>query len=103
VNARLRGGGTSLRIALAAAVGIVCGAGLLVWSRTELMTLSYDLTHLVEQEGALRRDVEKLKVESAALSARERIESRARRMGLRYPQPEQIVHLSRGQGPGDAQ
>ena len=35
----------------------------------------------------------KLRVEAAALSAPQRIETRARSLGLRYPGPRQVVHL----------
>ena len=94
MNARLRGGGPWLRIALATALGVALGAGALVWTRTEILSLRYELSHLLDSRAHLRVEVEKLRLESAALLAPERIESRARRLGLRYPRHDEVIHLS---------
>jgi cell division protein FtsL len=93
VNARLRGGGTWLRIALATALGVALGAGALVWTRTEILSLRYELSRLDEDERILLDDVEKLRLELAALRAHERIEAGARRLGLRYPRAGEVIHL----------
>ena len=68
------------------------GAGALVWTRTEILSLRYHLAQLVELEAALRGEVEKLSVEVAVLSAPARIERRARALGLVDPSPGQVVH-----------
>ena len=94
MNARLRGGGRWLQVALATALGIALGAGALVWTRTEILSLRYELSDLDQDETRLRSAVEKLRLEEAALRATERIESRARALGLRYPRPGEVIHLS---------
>ena len=38
-------------------------------------------------------EVERLRIEAAALAAPERIEPRAKALGLMYPKPEQILAL----------
>jgi len=94
VNARLQRGGSWLRLAVGTALGVVLGAGSLVWTRTEILSLRYELSGLLTEETRLRSAVEKLRLEAAALSAPERIESRARALGLRYPQSGEVIHLS---------
>ncbi len=98
MNPRLRRGGPWLRIALASAVGVAVGAGALVWTRTEILSLRYELSRLVDDEARLLADVEKLHVEAAVLSTPERIESRARKLGLRYPRTGDVVRLSDASG-----
>ena len=93
MNIRLQHGGPGLRILLAAAVGLSLGAGLLVYTRTEVYSLSYRLSALVSREAQLRGRVEKLRLEAAALAAPGRLESEARALGLTYPDPGQIVLL----------
>lgn len=94
MNARLKRGGSWLRIALGTALGVALGAGSLVWTRTEILTLRYELSSLLDEETLLSGEVEKLKLEEATLIAPERIESRARAMGMRYPQSGEVIHLS---------
>ena len=96
MNTRLRRGGPLLRILLATAVGISIGLGVLVWTRTQIVSLRYSLTRLAERESQLRGEVEKLRVEAAALSGPQRIETKARSLGLRYPGPRQVVRLPVG-------
>ncbi len=91
MNARLRRGHPLLAAAVATAIGAGIGAGALVWTRTEILSLRYERARLVAEEARLRSQVEKLRVEKAALSAPERIEPRARRLGLRYPGPGQVI------------
>lgn len=91
MNARLRRGGPVLRCVVATAIGLGLGAGALVWTRTEFTSLRYERAELLEQKARLRIEVEKLRVESAALSTHERIERRALALGLRYPQPGQVI------------
>jgi cell division protein FtsL len=79
-----------LRILLATAVGLSIGLGVLVWTRTQIVSLHYSLTR------QLRGEVEKLRVEAAALSGPQRIETKARSLGLRYPGPRQVVRLPAG-------
>ncbi len=94
VNLRLKRGGPWLRILLATVVGISAGSGTLVWTRTHIVSLHYQLTRLDALESQLRRDVEKLRLEAAALAAPQRIETQARSLGLGYPKAGQVVHLS---------
>ncbi len=93
MNARVRRGGPLARTMVATAIGVGIGAGLLVWTRTEILSLRYDLARAVHAAANLRKDVEKLRVERAALSTPERIEPAARKLGLRYPQPGQVIRL----------
>jgi cell division protein FtsL len=74
-------------------MGGLAAAALLVFARTEITELRYRLTDLVEREAELRADVEKLRIEAAALSAPERIEPRALALGLRYPKAGQVLAL----------
>lgn len=94
VNLRLKRGGRWLGILLATVVGISVGSGALVWTRTHIVSLQYQLTRLGELESQLRRDVEKLRLEAAALASPRRIEAKARALGLDYPKAGQVVHLS---------
>jgi len=73
---------------------VLIGAGLLVWTRTEILSLRYRLGNLAERAASLRGEVEKLRVEVAGLSAADRIEPMALKLGLRYPAPGQVVQLS---------
>ncbi len=98
MNPRLRRGGVWLRIALASAVGVALGAGALVWTRTEILSLRYELARLLDDEARLQADAEKLRLEAAVLSRPERIESRARKLGLRYPRTGEVIRLSDASG-----
>ena len=94
VNARLRHGGHVLRVGLALALGIGISAATLVSARIEVTSLRYRLSALLERESELRRQVEKLRVEEAALAAPDQLEGRARSLGLRYPVTGQVVRLA---------
>jgi hypothetical protein len=94
VNSRLRGRSALERALIASALGVLIGAGLLVWTRTEILSLRYRLGAMAEREAVLRREVEKLRVDVAGLSAAKRIEPMALELGLRYPAPGQVVQLS---------
>lgn len=98
MNARLRRGGPALRVLVATAVGLGLGAGALVWTRTEIMSLRYERAALLERGAELREEVEKLRVEAAALSAPDRIERSARKLGLRYPSAGQVIRPSVASG-----
>ena len=91
MNSHVRVAGRIQKALVATAIGATLGAGLLVWARTEIRSLQYRLTRLVDHETTLRAEVEKLSVEVAALSAPARIEKRARALGLRDPAPGQLV------------
>ena len=93
LNSRLRKSGPWFQVLLALALGVIAASGGLVYVRTRLTSLRYELGRRVGQEHALSLEVERLRIEAAALSAPERIEPRARAIGLTYPRPEQVVAL----------
>ncbi len=104
MNARLRASGPLQRALVASALGVLVGAGVLVWTRTEILSLRYRLGAVAEREARLRDQVEKLRVEVAVLSAPERVEPQALELGLRYPTVGQVVHspaidVAGGMGP----
>jgi cell division protein FtsL len=55
--------------------------------------MRYELGRRVSHEHELSLEVERLRVEAAALASPERIEPRALELGLVYPKPEQVVSL----------
>jgi cell division protein FtsL len=77
---------------------LATAAGLVVWTRTEITTLRYRLTRLLEQEATIRAGVEKLKIEEAALSSTARVESEAGALGLIDPRPARVIHLAELEG-----
>ena len=93
MNARLRRGGYGMRVLLAAVLGVVLGAAILVGVRTEITSLRDELHSLRDDEARLRSEVEKLRVEAAVLTAPERLEARGLELGLSYPRPGQVVSL----------
>lgn len=93
LNSRLRHSGPWFQVLLALALGVIAASGGLVYVRTRLTSLRYELGRRVAQEHALSLEVERLRVEAAALAAPERVEPRARAIGLAYPRPEQVVAL----------
>ncbi len=96
MNSPVRAGGTLQRALVATAIGVLLGAGALVWTRTEILSLQYHLARLVDHEAELRAEVEKLTVEVAALSSPARVERQARALGLRDPSPGQVVQVAAG-------
>lgn len=94
MNARLRRGGRSFRLMLATALVVAVAAAVLVGARTEITSLRYELAGLSDRRTQLQLELEKLRVEEAALSAPERIEPRARGLGLRYPGEGQVIRRS---------
>ena len=98
MNTRLQHTGPLARLLLAAALGVALGAGALVWTRTELLSLRYERENLARREAQLRNEVEKLRVEEAALTSQERIEEHADRLQLRYPAPGQVLRVPTGAG-----
>jgi cell division protein FtsL len=88
-----------VRGVMAALVGLAIGAGAVVWARTRIFVLRYEFTALVEREAELHGDVEKLRVEVAALSAPERIVERATALGLRYPERGEVIVLEGAAAP----
>jgi cell division protein FtsL len=91
VNTRVRRSSPLLSYALLTAMGLAAGAAALVWTRTEILSLRYEQSRLLGRVAELRGEVEKLRVEEAALSAPDRIERRARVLGLRYPAAGQVI------------
>lgn len=96
MNTPLRVAGPVQRALVATAIGVLLGAGALVWTRTEILSLRYQLARGVDRAGELRGEVEKLSVEVAALSAPARVERQARALGLGDPQPGQVLRLAAG-------
>lgn len=94
MNARLRQGGPVLRAVLAVTLGLIVGAGAVVWARSELVRLRYRQAQLARVQAALDRELEKLRIEVAALTAPEQLESQARELGLHFPEPGQVVQVS---------
>jgi cell division protein FtsL len=93
LNSRLRQSGPWFQALLALALGVIAASGGLVYVRTRLTSLRYELGRRVAQEHELSLEVERLRIEATALSAPERIEPRARALGLTYPKPDQVVAL----------
>ena len=93
VNSRLKPSGPILRMALGTTLGLVLGASALVWTRSEITRLSYRLAEVDVRRVQLDRQVEKLRIEAAALSAPEKLEARASELGLRYPTPGEVVYV----------
>lgn len=94
MNARLRRSGPTLRWILAAALGVVLAAALLVSARTRVTSLRYALRDERKQQTVLREEVEMLAVATGVRSAPERLEPRALALGLTYPSHGQVVRLS---------
>ena len=90
MNRRLESPGPFLRLALAATLGLAIGAATLVWAHTRIVSLRYERVELIQEEARLREELERLRLERAALAAPERIERLARRLGLEHPAPGQV-------------
>jgi cell division protein FtsL len=63
------------------------------WARVHVTSLRYLHADLIHETHAVRTDVEKLRIEAAALSSPDRIERLARRQGLNFPEAGQVVVL----------
>ena len=93
MNVRLRSGGRLLRVLVPALVAATTASALVVAARTEITALAYRVGRLLDSEAALRREVEKLRLEVAALTSPKRIEREARAIGLVDPRPGQVLIL----------
>ncbi len=93
LNSRLRKQRPWFGAGVALALGFIAASGVLVYVRTHVTSLRYELGRRVSHEHELSLDVERLRVEVAALAAPERIEPRALDLGLIYPAPEQVLSL----------
>lgn len=93
MNQRLETPSPFLSVALAAALGLAVGAATLVWARTRIVSLRYESVELIQEESQLREELERLRLERAALAAPERIERFARRLGLEHPAPGQVLRV----------
>ncbi len=102
MNVRLQRGGPWARALLYGAAGAVLGMMAVVWTRHEIQSLKYRLGDQARQRAALHSEIEKLEIEAAALASPRRIEERALALGLRYPQPGQVIHLG-APAPAEAQ
>jgi len=100
LNTRLRKSGPWFYGLLALALGAIAASGVLVYVRTQLTSLRYELGRRLSAEHELGLEVERLRIEAAALGAPERVEPRAKALGLVYPKPDQIVSLD---APGHTQ
>ncbi len=94
MNVRLRKGGPLLRWLVPGALLLGTTLGIVVAARTEVTALRYRLVQLLERETHLRAEVEKLRIEGAALASPKRVEKRARALGLADPRPGQVIALS---------
>jgi len=94
LNSRLRKQSPWFGALVALAIGAIAASGVLVYVRTEITSMRYELGRRVSREHELSLEVERLRVEAAALAAPERIEPRAKELGLIYPAPQQVLSLS---------
>lgn len=94
LNSRLRKQSPWTGALIALALGAIAASGVLVYVRTHVTSMRYELGRRVSHEHALSLEVERLRVETAALAAPERIEPRALELGLIYPAPDQVVSIS---------
>jgi cell division protein FtsL len=99
VNVRLRRRGPLALLLVGAALGVLVGAGGLVVARTHVTRMRYQLMELQSAALELRGEVEKLSIEAAALGAPDRLEREARRLGLQYPEPGQVLLVHPEPGP----
>ncbi|MEX2208999.1 MAG: cell division protein FtsL [Myxococcota bacterium] len=93
LNSRLRKQSPWFGAGIALALGAIAASGVLVYVRTHVTSLRYELGRRVSHERELSLEVERLRVEAAALAAPERIEPRAFDLGLIYPAPTQVLTL----------
>jgi len=93
LNSRLRKQSPWFGALVALALGVIAASGVLVYVRTHVTSLRYELGRRVSHEHELSLEVERLRVEAAALAAPERIEPRAFDLGLIYPAPAQVLTL----------
>jgi cell division protein FtsL len=93
MNVRLRTTGRLVPLLVPTLIVAVTASGVVVWARTEMTALGYRIALSLEEETELQSEVEKLRVEVAALSSPDRIERQARAAGLVDPRPGQIVTL----------
>lgn len=98
-NFKLMRGGPWGRLALAIGIGLVGAAALSAATRIQLTQDQYRLEKLRERESQLRGEVEMLRIEVSALRAPDRVEAKARARGFGYPEPEQVIWLTRPRGP----
>lgn len=101
MNVRLRKGGRLLSLLGPVVIAFAIASGLIVWTRTEIISLRYRLVELLDRESTVRGEVEKLRIEAAALGSLERVERMGRAQGLTEPRPEQVVLLSKHRKPGE--
>jgi cell division protein FtsL len=94
LNSRLRKQSPWTGALIALALGAIAASGVLVYVRTHVTSMRYELGRRVSHEHALSLEVERLRVETAALAAPERIEPRALELGLSYPTPDQVVSIA---------
>ncbi len=75
-------------------LGVIVAAACLVGARTQITSLRYELQKSRSAETQLRREVERLRIEAAVLTAPKRLEARALELGMTYPRSGQVVSLA---------
>jgi len=79
----------------------VAGLFLLVWLRTAIVSMEYELAELNTQKMALLREERYLMAKRASLYAAKRIEDVAmKRLGMDVPDRENIFYVKRAKGAG---
>ncbi len=64
-----------------------------VWSNFEMTQRGYDISQLKNEERKLMDISRKLKLDLAILKSPQKLEARAKKLGLRQPTPGQIIVL----------
>lgn len=73
-------------------LSVLMGSGIShVWSNFEMTQKGYDISQLKNEEMRLMDENRKLKIELAILKSPQSLETRAKKLGLNQPSPEQIV------------
>jgi len=64
-----------------------------VWSNFEMTQRGYDISQLKNEERKLMDINRKLRLDLAILKSPQKLEARAKKLGLKQPSPEQIIVL----------
>jgi cell division protein FtsL len=75
-------------------LSLICSLIFLVWSRSQITSLGYQISQANYEQTQLLKLNQKLKIEGASLRSLARIESIAKeQLGLVNPEPEQMVFI----------
>jgi len=80
-------------VLLICAVVLTAGAVFYIWQRYQFISLGFEVNELRREKAGLEAQIEPLEVEKAYLSRPGPLEKAARKMGLREPQPEQVIKV----------